>query len=90
MTINVHGYATKSPTDTLKPVNFERRDPMSDDVVIKILHCGVCHSDIHTARNEWGATHYPCVPGHEIIGLVEWLGNEVQGGRTCGCRLFGR
>lgn len=71
------GYASKSPSDTLKPFNFERRNPGAHDVEIEILFCGVCHSDIHTARNEWQNTTYPCVPGHEIVGRVTRVGNHV-------------
>lgn len=71
------GYATHSANDMLAPFDFERREPQDGDVVIEILYCGVCHSDIHTARNEWGGTQYPCVPGHEIIGRVTKIGNNV-------------
>jgi len=71
-------YASKSPTDTLKPFNFERRDPTARDVEIEILFCGVCHSDLHTARNEWQNTVFPCVPGHEIVGRVTRVGNHVS------------
>jgi alkylhydroperoxidase/carboxymuconolactone decarboxylase family protein YurZ len=56
MTIHTHGYATHSATSELVPFTFERRDPRPTDVVIDILYCGICHSDIHTARNEWGWT----------------------------------
>lgn len=71
------GYATESPTSALKPFSFERRDPRAEDVVIDILYCGICHSDIHTARNEWHGTHYPAVPGHEIVGRVLEVGAQV-------------
>ncbi len=71
------GYAGKSPTDSLKPFNFERRDPTARDVAIEILYCGVCHSDLHTVRNEWGGCNYPCVPGHEIVGRVTKVGSGV-------------
>lgn len=77
MTIKAHGYATQSATDELKPFSFERRDPRPGDVVIDILYCGICHSDIHSARNEWGWSSYPFVPGHEIIGRVNAVGNKV-------------
>lgn len=70
-------YASRSPTDTLKPFNFERRDPNARDVAIEILFCGVCHSDLHTVRNEWGGCNYPCVPGHEIVGRVTKVGSAV-------------
>ncbi|MDP8915399.1 MAG: alcohol dehydrogenase catalytic domain-containing protein, partial [Thermoproteota archaeon] len=52
-----------------------RRDPLEDDVQIEILFCGICHSDLHTVRNEWGGTVYPCVPGHEIVGRVTKVGS---------------
>lgn len=60
------------------PFHFERRDPRENDVVIDILFCGICHSDIHVARNEWGASHYPFVPGHEIVGRVSAAGKSVS------------
>ena len=69
MTIKVLGYATQSPQDALAPFRFERREPRPDDVVIEILYCGVCHSDLHQARDDWGGSRYPMVPGHEIIGV---------------------
>jgi alcohol dehydrogenase (NADP+) len=71
------GYASHSPTDSLKPFRFERRDPTAHDVEIEILFCGVCHSDLHQARNEWHNTVYPCVPGHEIVGRVTKVGSHV-------------
>ena len=78
--ISTRGYAAHSGKDDLKPFSFERRDPGPDDVQIDILYCGVCHSDIHTARNEWGgSTKYPCVPGHEIVGRVVKVGRNVKG-----------
>ena len=77
MTMNVHGYATHSAQDDLAPFRFERRDPRPDDVVIDILFCGVCHSDLHQARNDWGNSIYPMVPGHEIIGRVAGVGSQV-------------
>ncbi|NOT80030.1 MAG: NAD(P)-dependent alcohol dehydrogenase [Bacteriovoracaceae bacterium] len=70
-------YATQSATTPLKPFVIERRDPKLNDVVIEIDFCGVCHSDIHTARSEWGPTAYPCVPGHEIVGRVVRVGKKV-------------
>lgn len=77
MTTNVLGYAAHSPKDALVAFRFDRRDPRPDDVVIEILYCGVCHSDLHTARNDWGWTTYPVVPGHEIIGRVTSVGSAV-------------
>jgi uncharacterized zinc-type alcohol dehydrogenase-like protein len=73
-----HGYATKSATTPFAPFSFERRAPGPQDVAIDILHCGVCHSDLHTARGEWGGTQYPCVPGHEIVGRVSAVGDLVS------------
>lgn len=78
MTIKVLGYATRSPQDALAPFRFERREPRPDDVVIEILYCGVCHSDLHQARDDWGGSRYPMVPGHEIIGRVVSVGAEVS------------
>jgi uncharacterized zinc-type alcohol dehydrogenase-like protein len=77
MTIQVLGYAAHTPQSPLVPYSFERRDPRPDDVTIEILYCGVCHSDLHTARNDWGNTIYPVVPGHEIIGRVTAVGASV-------------
>jgi len=78
MTIQTQGYATHSATSELIPFTFDRRDPRPTDVVIDILYCGICHSDIHSARNEWGWTQYPFVPGHEIVGRVSAVGNKVS------------
>jgi uncharacterized zinc-type alcohol dehydrogenase-like protein len=78
MTMKVNGYAAKSAKEALGPYSFERREARPDDVVIKILYCGVCHSDLHNARNDWGRTLYPVVPGHEIIGVVESVGKNVS------------
>lgn len=77
MTQDVRGYAAHSPTDDLVPYRFARRSPRPDDVTIEILYCGVCHSDLHTARNDWRNTVYPVVPGHEIIGRVVGVGAAV-------------
>jgi len=73
------GYAAHSPTTPLVPFAFERRQPLPTDVHIEILYCGVCHSDLHTARNEWSGTVYPVVPGHEIVGRVVRVGDRVTG-----------
>ena len=77
MTMKAHGYATHSATSPLVPFQFERRDPRPDDVTIEILYCGVCHSDLHQARDDWGDSIYPMVPGHEIIGRVIAVGPDV-------------
>ncbi|HXW14525.1 MAG TPA: NAD(P)-dependent alcohol dehydrogenase, partial [Terriglobia bacterium] len=75
--IKTTGYAAQSATSPVSPFSFERRTPGPQDVQIDILFCGVCHSDLHTARNEWTNTTYPVVPGHEIIGRVSNVGNKV-------------
>lgn len=75
------GYAALSATTPLVPFSFERRALRDNDVAIEILWSGVCHSDLHQTRddwNEWGATVYPCVPGHEIIGRVTDVGRNVS------------
>ncbi|MBQ0743306.1 MAG: NAD(P)-dependent alcohol dehydrogenase [Pseudomonas sp.] len=71
-------YAALDSNTILKPYQFERREPGAHDVQIDILFCGVCHSDLHTARNEWNNTQYPSVPGHEIVGRVTAVGSEVK------------
>lgn len=71
-------YAAQSATSPVEPWSIERRNPKPNDVQIEILYCGVCHSDLHTARNEWGGTVYPCVPGHEIVGRVTAVGDDVK------------
>jgi uncharacterized zinc-type alcohol dehydrogenase-like protein len=77
MTMNVLGYAAPSAKANLAPFRFERRDPRNDDVVIDILYCGICHTDIHYVQNDWGLTIFPVVPGHEIIGRVVNVGADV-------------
>ncbi len=71
-------YAAQNATSPLAPLSIERRAPGPDDVQIDILYCGVCHSDLHTARNEWKNTIYPTVPGHEIVGRVSAVGVNVK------------
>ncbi|ATU73034.1 NADP-dependent alcohol dehydrogenase C 1 [Gluconacetobacter sp. SXCC-1] len=71
------GYAATAADASLRPFAFDRRDTGPDDVRIDILYCGVCHSDLHQARNEWHNTIYPCVPGHEIVGRVAETGTSV-------------
>jgi alcohol dehydrogenase (NADP+) len=71
-------FAAYTSTTPLAPFNFERRDLKESDVAFDILYCGVCHSDIHQARNEWGGSIYPMVPGHEIVGTVSAIGNRVS------------
>lgn len=76
--IATRGYAARSARQPLKPFQFKRREPGAKDVFIKILYCGVCHSDIHQARNEWGGSSYPMVPGHEILGQITRIGSKVR------------
>lgn len=77
--IKSKAYAAQSATSSLEPFEIQRRAPGPDDVQIDILYCGVCHSDLHTARNEWKNTLYPSVPGHEIVGRVAVVGDKVRG-----------
>ncbi|MFH0340683.1 MAG: NAD(P)-dependent alcohol dehydrogenase [Chromatiales bacterium] len=72
------GYASQTAASPLAPFSFERRPPGPRDVQIDILYCGVCHSDLHQVRNEWHNTVYPCVPGHEIVGKVTTVGDQVR------------
>jgi uncharacterized zinc-type alcohol dehydrogenase-like protein len=72
-------YAAPAADQPLAPHTIERRTPGAHDIAIEILYCGVCHSDLHTARNEWGNTIYPSVPGHEIVGTVTAAGKDVKG-----------
>lgn len=74
---SVKSYAAQAATTPLAPWTINRRDPKPHDVQIEIKYCGVCHSDLHTARNEWHGTVYPCVPGHEIVGKVTAVGSHV-------------
>jgi uncharacterized zinc-type alcohol dehydrogenase-like protein len=76
--MKTNSYAAQNATTPLAPFNFQRRDPGAHDVQIQILYCGVCHTDVHIARNEWHGTTYPCVPGHEIIGRVVKAGAHVK------------
>src|SRR3569623_353762 len=76
----------------LEALDIERRAPGPHDVQIDIAYCGVCHSDLHTVRAEWGGTHYPCVPGHEIVGTVRAVGDAVTKftvGQTVGIGCLG-
>lgn len=75
--IKAKAYAAQNEHSPLAPHGIERRDPRPSDVQIQILYCGVCHSDLHTARNEWKNTQYPSVPGHEIVGRVVAVGDQV-------------
>jgi uncharacterized zinc-type alcohol dehydrogenase-like protein len=73
----VRAWAAQSATSPVAPFSVERREPLADDVAIDILYCGVCHTDLHMVRNEWGMTTYPVVPGHEIVGRVARVGSDV-------------
>ena len=72
------GYAAHAAQAALAPFHFDRRDTGPDDVRIEIAFCGVCHSDLHMARNEWNMSRYPLVPGHEIVGHVTETGANVS------------
>lgn len=76
--ISTKAYAAQTATTALAPYTIQRRNPKPHDVQIEILYCGVCHSDLHFARNEWGITVYPIVPGHEIVGKVTAVGDHVK------------
>jgi uncharacterized zinc-type alcohol dehydrogenase-like protein len=78
----VNAYAAKSSKQALSPFTIERRDPRPNDVVIDIQFCGVCHSDIHQARDEWSNSLFPMVPGHEIVGKVRQVGANVTQFKT--------
>jgi uncharacterized zinc-type alcohol dehydrogenase-like protein len=75
---NIKAFGTPSREADLKQMTIERREVQPKDIEIDILFCGVCHSDLHTARNDWGGTVYPAVPGHEIVGKVTRVGSEVS------------
>src|SRR5829696_3182651 len=75
---NAKAYSAVSATSPLASTTIPRRDPTEHDVQIEILFCGICHSDLHSARNEWEGTTYPIVPGHEIVGRVTRVGSAVS------------
>jgi alcohol dehydrogenase (NADP+) len=75
--IQVIGYASKEAKAPLTPFSFERRNLLDHDVMIDIQYCGICHTDIHQVKNEWGRSTYPMVPGHEIVGNVSQVGSQV-------------
>ncbi len=82
MTTSTNEYPTKAygataPDSGVGPMQITRRGLRHDDVLIEITHCGICHSDLHSARNDWGFTTYPIVPGHEIVGTVSAVGDSV-------------
>lgn len=92
---NAKAYSATSATSPLASATIPRREPTESDVQIEILFCGICHSDLHTVRNEWSSimpTVYPCVPGHEIIGRVTKVGSGVskfKAWRSCRSRMSG-
>lgn len=75
---NVKAFAAQDPKSKLKPFSIHRRNPKDTDVLIEIKYCGVCHSDVHQARDEWGGSIFPMVPGHEIVGVVKEVGPKVK------------
>ncbi|PNY02123.1 cinnamyl alcohol dehydrogenase [Trifolium pratense] len=72
------GWAARDSSGLLSPFNFFRRETGEKDVALKILYCGICHSDVHMMKNEWGVSTYPLVPGHEIVGIVTKVGSKVE------------
>ena len=77
-TKSVKAYGTAAADADLKPLQIDRREALNQDIEIAIMYCGVCHSDLHFARNDWGMTQYPVVPGHEIVGKVTSIGSGVS------------
>ncbi|WP_159016163.1 NAD(P)-dependent alcohol dehydrogenase [Cognatiluteimonas profundi] len=77
--MNTKAYGAHAGDKPLEPIDIQRREPGAHDVQIEIAYCGVCHSDLHTVRSEWGGTKFPCVPGHEIVGHVTAVGADVTG-----------
>ncbi|KAK4429433.1 8-hydroxygeraniol dehydrogenase [Sesamum alatum] len=76
--VKAFGWAARDPSGVLSPFDFSRRPTTDRDVQFKVLYCGICHSDLHGIKNEWGFTKYPIVPGHEIVGVVTEVGSKVQ------------
>ncbi|TQE10184.1 hypothetical protein C1H46_004156 [Malus baccata] len=72
------GWAARDSSGVFSPLKFSRRETGDKDVMFKVLYCGICHSDLHMAKNEWGMSNYPLVPGHEIVGVVTEVGSKVQ------------
>ncbi|HET9826099.1 MAG TPA: NAD(P)-dependent alcohol dehydrogenase [Chitinophagaceae bacterium] len=77
-TKDIRAFGTEAADALLQQINIQRRKPTPHDLEIEIMYCGVCHSDLHTVRNEWHGTIYPCVPGHEIVGRVVSVGDHVK------------
>ena len=89
--LHTTGFAALTAKAALQPFSFERRDVGAHDVLIKITHCGICHSDIHQARDEWGGSLFPMVPGHEIVGTIAQVGKAIKQfriGETAGVGCF--
>jgi len=85
------GWAARDASGVLSPFDFSRREQKDDDVTIKVLYCGICHTDLYTIKNEWGTAMYPVVPGHEIVGVVTGVGSGVskfKAGDTVGVGYF--
>ena len=78
-TKNIKAFGTEAAEAPLQTLDIQRREVLSHDVEIEILYCGICHSDLHSARNEWHGTIYPIVPGHEIVGRITKVGDHVKG-----------
>uniref|UniRef100_K7LF00 Alcohol dehydrogenase-like N-terminal domain-containing protein n=1 Tax=Glycine max TaxID=3847 RepID=K7LF00_SOYBN len=72
------GWAARDPSGLLSPFNFSRSETGEKDVAFKVLYCGICHSDLHMVKNEWGFSTYPLVPGHELVGVVIEVGSKVE------------
>ncbi|KAK6115149.1 hypothetical protein DH2020_007418 [Rehmannia glutinosa] len=77
-TVKAVGWAARDPSGFLSPLKFARRATGERDVQFKVLYCGICHSDLHSVKNEWGSAQYPLIPGHEIVGVVTEIGSNVQ------------
>src|SRR5580658_1330616 len=77
-TREARAYAAQTATSPVAPYTIHRRIPSSEDVVLEILYRGVCHTDLHQSRNEWGGSVYPIVPGHEIVGRIVVIGKDVK------------
>lgn len=76
--MKVHGYAASHVGAPLEPYDFELSSPQRGEALIKVSHCGICHSDLHLIHNDWRGSHYPLVPGHEVVGSVVALGEDVR------------
>ncbi|KAK4429431.1 8-hydroxygeraniol dehydrogenase [Sesamum alatum] len=80
--VKAFGWAARDPSGVLSPFDFSRRPTGDRDVQLKVLYCGICHSDLHAIKNEWGLSTYPVVPGHEVVGVVTEVGSKVQNFRV--------